>query len=101
MTDMTAQQKADLKKILKAFPETVLDDEGGPVITGTFRDAEEDPVTYTIDADGLLTFRSGMEFIVSGSLLADLSRQCATAKHLFFEWEQTESGKAWNILIAA
>lgn len=105
MADMTDEQKKDLQPILKSFPFTTLDDHGGPVMKGTFRDAEDDIVGYTISHEGILEFggvfvsSNLLFFLLNSEILDDLSYKCKVAKRLAINWEQTESGKAWNIAI--
>lgn len=85
-------------RILRAFPNSVLDNDGSPIVQLDMLDAKGDPVVAIIDHNGAIEFdgdASATDMLLSVDNLHTILRASRKAKSLLAKWFESDAGLAW------
>lgn len=85
-------------RILRAFPNSVLDNDGSPIVQLEMLDAKGDPVVVIIDHNGAVEFdgdASATDMLLSVDNLHAILRASRKAASLMGKWFASDAGLAW------
>jgi hypothetical protein len=85
-------------RIQRAFPNSVVDSDGSPIVQFELLDAKGDPVVAIIDQNGAVEFdtdASAADMLLSVDNLHAILRASRKAASLMGKWFDSDAGRAW------
>jgi hypothetical protein len=85
-------------RILRAFPDSVMDNDGSPLLRLSLMDAKGDPVVLEFDQNGAVEANGDTGFshvLLSQDNLHTILRASRKAQTLMDKWFASEAGQAW------